>query len=83
MLVLQVVLRIQDEGQEGHPDEHPVLHLPKVGGAGVGIDRGADLVHPRQRVQDHHVGRRAVHEALVDDVATLWERVVERERGAV
>ena len=64
-------LRLQNQRQQGHTDEHAVFHLAEVGGPGVGIDFDSDLVDPREWVQNCQTRRRLCQQGGVYHVAAL------------
>ena len=58
----------QDVLQQRHADEDAVVGLAEVGGAGIGVDLGGDLVDAGQWVEQDGVRVEASHGGGVDDV---------------
>jgi len=58
----------QDEKQHRHPDVEAVPHLPEIGGSGVEVHLGFDLVDPWERVEHNHVLLHLVHDSGVHHV---------------
>ena len=54
--------------QESHADEDAVVRLPEIGGAGIGVDLGRDLVDAGQRVEQDRGRAEAPHGIAVDHV---------------
>ena len=71
--------RVRDaqQGQDdGHADVDTVVHLIKVGGAGVVVHVGADLVDAGQRMQHRHIRRGQPQHGLVQLVAALQAQIL-------
>jgi hypothetical protein len=66
--------------QQSHADENAIVRLPEIGGAGIGIDVGGDLIDSWQRVKQDSFRVEAPHRIAVYHVLSPCGFILPRRR---
>ena len=66
----------QNQSQNGHPDIHSILHLPKITCSWVGIYLGIYFVDTRQGMHNNHVRGCYCHYGGVYNICSLYNKVL-------